>query len=269
MYILFLVHAVSASILFYLGAEFDVQNYVYYDRYDFSLEKSEREILFYLNPIYLVASNELVCALSNLWAKWKPESYSKWFSYSITAGLLSLAVVQGPGPLNIFFIPFILMGNLNVQFLGYLIDRGEGIWNYAQGYLLLLPVIILSFGRTLGVKGGKPRIAYPWLSFIYLIWYLTFPLWSWVSEGNPKGKEIRERGFRILSASSKLVLSWLLTSILLEPQGEIWATLQIVSIGSGFAAAVVLFIYLFVEIKYNCKGMKYERVYTQKGNPVR
>ena len=38
---------------------------------------------------------------------------------------------------------------------------------------------------------------------------------------------------------------------------------------SGFGAAVVLFIYLFVEIEHNCKGIKYERVYTQKGNPVR
>ena len=75
------------------------------------------------------------------------------------------------------------------------------------------------------------------LSVLYAFFYLTFPLFLYLTEFDFCRAFNREIGFVILSLTSKLVLSWLLVAILMEVHGDpFWSSVQVgvLSIGLSF-----------------------------------
>ena len=224
------VHALSALLIFLIEPKGDFYFFVNH----ITPGEPFRQEKFNSHPFLWLAFNEALTALFHLWRHFR--GGNRWLSYSITAGLLSVAVPFSSGPLNLLFLPFILLGNLALQSLGDWIERRGDRSAFLLGFFILLPGIVLSATRTALVQ-TETFIPLSLLSVLYAFFYLTFPLFLYLTEFDFCRAFNREIGFVILSLTSKLVLSWLLVAILMEVHGDpFWSSVQVgvLSIGLSF-----------------------------------
>ena len=181
-------------------------------------ETTTHEPILYTNPMVWIAANEGFTFFSHIIALFLMprandlddfERTRRTIEYSLTAGILQVALVLGIGSVAIYDVLMLLLLNVAVQLLGWLWDKTED--DFIKPYLLgtafgLLAVeIIYVIGQSLNLKGINPG-GYITMGIFYAIFYLLFGLVKCFKVLREHENEI----YILMSVSSKVALSWIL-----------------------------------------------------------
>ena len=181
-------------------------------------ETTTHEPILYTNPMVWIAGNEGFTFFSHIIALFLMprandlddfERTRRTIEYSLTAGILQVALVLGIGSVAIYDVLMLLLLNVAVQLLGWLWDKTED--EFIKPYLLgtafgLLAVeIIYVIGQSLNLKGINPG-GYITMGIFYAIFYLLFGLVKCFKVLRDHENEI----YILMSVSSKVALSWIL-----------------------------------------------------------
>lgn len=181
-------------------------------------ETTTHEPILYTNPMVWIAANEGFTFFSHVLALFLMprasnlndfEKTRRTIEYSLTAGILQVALVLGIGSVAIYDVLMLLLLNVSVQILGWLWDktRDEFIKPYLLGiaFGLLSVEIIYVIGQSLNLNGIEPG-GYIVMGIFYAIFYLMFGLVKCFKSWRNHENEL----YILMSVSSKVALSWIL-----------------------------------------------------------
>ena len=181
-------------------------------------ETTTHEPILYTNPMVWIAANEGFTFFSHVLALFLMprannlndfERTRRTLEYSLTAGILQVALVLGVGSVAIYDVLMLLLINVAVQLLGWLWDKTND--DFIKPYLLgiafgLLSVeIIYVIGQSLNLNGIEPG-GYIVMCIFYAIFYLMFGLVKCFKSWRNHENEL----YILMSVSSKVALSWIL-----------------------------------------------------------
>lgn len=181
-------------------------------------ETTTHEPILYTNPMVWIAANEGFTFFSHVLALFLMprannlndfERTRRTLEYSLTAGILQVALVLGVGSVAIYDVLMLLLINVAVQLLGWLWDKTND--DFIKPYLLgiafgLLSVeIIYVIGQSLNLNGIEPG-GYIVMGIFYAIFYLMFGLVKCFKSWRNHENEL----YILMSVSSKVALSWIL-----------------------------------------------------------
>ena len=183
------------------------------------------------NAMVWISSNEAFTFFSHLIAVFylsrdpssrKYESLRRAVEYSLTAGILQVALVMGTGDVSVHDVIFLLMINGVLQVIGYVIDRlkdkpTERMILLASGFVLLaseIQYVLLSSLRLEGIKLDYFIV----MGVFYALFYISFG----VVKLFPTDKE--DEIYILMSVTSKVTLSWLLIGNVFEGLKELGET---------------------------------------------
>lgn len=221
---------------------------------------TSHETILYTNPMVWIAGNEGFTFFSHVLALFLMpratdlndfERTRRTVEYSLTAGILQVALVLGIGSVALYDVLMLLLVNVAVQLLGWLWDKTND--NFIRPYLLgtafgLLAIeIVFVIGQSLNLKGIEPG-GYIVMGVVYAFFYIMFGIVKCVKSWRDHENEI----YILMSVSSKVALSWILIgnsyqglrelgvdSAPLDYTGLDWAVVQYIL---AFACALVLII---------------------------
>ena len=169
------------------------------------------------NPMVWISANEGFTLFSHLIAVFylwndsemkKYESLRRTIEYSLTAGILQVALVMSTGSVALHDILFILIINVVMQILGHILDSQRTLL-LISGFMLLvaeIQYVILNSTHLEGISTGY----YIAMGIFYAMFYIGFGLVKLF-------KPVHESEIYILmSVSSKVTLSWLLIGNIFE-----------------------------------------------------
>jgi hypothetical protein len=136
----------------------------------------------------------------------KFEPLRRTMEYSLTAGILQVALVLGVGSVSLYGILFLLIANVVLQAIGYAIDAIDG--SVRKGLLyttafVLLSVQILYVLANGSYLSGPDTTWYTAMNVIYAVFYVGFGIVKFIDK---RQNEI----YILMSVTSKISLSWLL-----------------------------------------------------------
>lgn len=181
-------------------------------------ETTTHEPVLYTNPITWIAANEGFTFFSHLLALFlmyrtkdlnEFENTRRTIEYSLTAGILQVALVLGIGSVALYDVLMLLMINIVIQLLGWIWEKTED--EFIKPYLmvvafgLLLVEIIYVIGQSLNLNGIEPS-GYIVMGIFYAIFYILFGIVKVVPVLHKHENEI----YILMSVTSKVALSWIL-----------------------------------------------------------
>lgn len=169
------------------------------------------------------------------------EPIRRAIEYSITAGLLQVALVLPVGETLLHDIIFLLAINLCIQWIGYGIDkRGDLLFPL---FILLASEITYVILHGSNLSGISNQGYYTFMGVAYAVFYILFGV---VKIPQLKLEEIETELFILMSVTSKVSLSWILIGNTYQGFRDMggnkgpdinWRTLQIVIV---VVSAVIL-----------------------------
>ena len=176
------------------------------------------EPVLYTNPITWISANEGFTFFSHILALFlmyrtknlnEFENTRRTIEYSLTAGILQVALVLGIGSVALYDVLMLLMINLAIQLLGWVWEKTTDafIKPYLMGvaFGLLLVEIIYVIGQSLNLNGIEPS-GYIVMGIFYAIFYILFGIVKIVPILHKHQNEI----YILMSVTSKVALSWIL-----------------------------------------------------------
>lgn len=160
-----------------------------------------------------VTVNEAITAFSHLIALWllydrkdaKKEPIRRAIEYSITAGVLQVALVLPVGQTLLHDIIFLLVVNLCIQWIGYEIDKRIDL--LYPLFLLLASEITYVILHGSNLSGISNQGYYTFMGVAYAVFYILFGV---VKIPQLNLKDIETELFILMSVTSKVSLSWIL-----------------------------------------------------------
>lgn len=181
-------------------------------------ETTTHEPILYTNPMVWIAANEGFTFFSHVLALFLMprannltdfERTRRTLEYSLTAGILQVALVLGIGSVAIYDVMMLLLLNVAIQLIGWLWDKtnDEFIKPYLLGiaFGLLSVEIIYVIGQSLNLNGIEPG-GYIVMGIFYAIFYLMFGIVKCFKSWRDHENEL----YILMSVSSKVALSWIL-----------------------------------------------------------
>jgi len=248
-FVAFCIHLISSILAFNSVTDFSSQ--IFYETYHWNANvttnvtrTTTRNYIGSINPVLLVAVNELLTCVAHFVAivvlninslsytqQEHAMSARRWFSYSVTAGLLGCAVLLLTGETHVFFLVFMIATNVVIQGQGYLIDNNLDngldqvkIWPYVFAAILLLVQILYVSTVVFSTSGLTTLLFIPLnaLAVIYGLFYTSFALVRLLQAFDEQRSDdaINQKLlvnyddiYVLLSVTSKILLSWLLIAI--------------------------------------------------------
>lgn len=173
--------------------------------------------VLYTNPMVWIAGNEGLTLFSHLIALVAMglfddkkidlfERRRRTIEYSLTAGILQVALCLGIGSIALYDVFWLLGVNVAIQLLGWLgDDANERNWFYGIGFGLLSLEIFFVISQSVNLHGIDSG-PYVFMGIAYGVFYLLFgavkiiPLW----------RKNENKIYIIMSVTSKVALSWIL-----------------------------------------------------------
>lgn len=211
-----IIHIVSSALSFSLDKT-DISSDITVPKHNYYKEPIRTEttytIVWETCSIDWVGVNEAITAFSHLIALWllydrnnaKKEPIRRAIEYSITAGILQVALVLPVGETLLHDIIFLLVVNLCIQWIGYGIDkRGDLLFPL---FLLLASEITYVILHGSNLSGISNQGYYTFMGVAYAVFYILFGV---VKIRQLKLQDIETELFILMSVTSKVSLSWIL-----------------------------------------------------------
>jgi len=179
--------------------------------------KTEYETDYSLSAVVLVTVNEgftfashmaaimLLTCLKDLKIK-TIEAIRRTAEYSLTAGILQVALVVSVGDTMSQDIIFLLVINVAIQLLGYISDKNGDMWLFITAFALLATEIWYVVIHVWNVNGIEDMTYYSLMGGAYAFFYIAFGLVKVI----PFLKSIQDELYILMSVTSKVSLSWIL-----------------------------------------------------------
>lgn len=171
------------------------------------------------NPMVWISANEGFTMFSHLIAifyLWnndgmrKYESLRRTIEYSLTAGILQIALVMGVGSVALHDIFLLLIINIAMQVMGYLMDYSDNrMLLSAGGFLLLAAEIQYVALNALRLEGVNTDY-FVLMGVFYALFYIGFGLVKVFR------LTYESEIYVLMSVTSKVTLSWLLIGNIFE-----------------------------------------------------
>ena len=179
--------------------------------------KTEYETDYSLSAVVLVTINEgftfashlaailLLTCLKNVSIE-TTEAIRRTAEYSLTAGILQVALVVSVGDTMAQDIIFLLAINVAIQLLGYVSEKNEDMWSFLTAFVLLATEIWYVVIHVWNVNGIEDMTYYSLMGGAYAFFYIAFGLVKVI----PFLKSIQDEIYILMSVTSKVSISWIL-----------------------------------------------------------